>query len=89
MTQFDYLARKHDKALGLFAKVTSKLLKLEQQISDLMTRTSESIEEANRKIEEEKKALQYLNDRLTQTKHSREKIDALTGGKSAETSRLF
>jgi hypothetical protein len=79
MTQFDYLSRKHDKALGLFAKVTAKLLKLEYQISSLMTRSNESIEEANRKIEEEKQALQELQQRLEQTKRSRTAVENLTG----------
>lgn len=82
MENFDYLARKHDKALGLFAKVIRKLHALEEQINSLMTRSSESIAEANHQIEEENQALQILKERLNQAQKSRNAVETLTGVQS-------
>jgi len=79
MSQFDYLVRKHTKALGLFAKITAKLRRLEAKIQAVMARSQTTIEEASKAIEQEKSNLAFLNEQLVKTQTSREQVEKLTG----------
>jgi chromosome segregation ATPase len=85
---FDYLVRRHAKALGLFAKVTNKLKKLEAKISAIIAKSAQSIEEANKHIEDEKKNLEFLNAHLTKTQESRKSVEQFLPS-TPDTSRIF
>lgn len=75
MNDFQYLLRKHTNALGLFAKVRNRLLKLEGEINDLLKRSQGQIEEATITIEKEKQALAALNTHLTDVQRSRTDVE--------------
>jgi ABC-type transporter Mla subunit MlaD len=88
MANFDYLVRKHAKALGLFAKVSAKLKKLEAKIASVMSKSQESITEAQKTIEEHKANLDVLATHLKTTQDSRAQVEQFLP-KQPETSRIF